>query len=149
MASTSYADVAVRNIRAWRARQKLDQADVVERMRNLGFKNWHRQTLSRIEQGERRVTVEELLGLSYALDVTMPRLLEPQPDDQRISLPGGMRLPARSVQLLVAGTHPRTFAWKGNVPVLREVVAGWAGDPDMPGELKDALKAADYERDER
>jgi transcriptional regulator with XRE-family HTH domain len=133
MAPTSYADVVLRNIRAWRARQKLGQADVVERMRALGFTNWHRQTLSRIEQGERRITVEEILGLAYALDVTVRRLLEPQPDDQRIDLPGGKSVEVQSVRLLVAGTHPHTFVWQGNVPVPREVT-GWWGDGDHPPE---------------
>lgn len=148
MASTSYADVVMRNIRAWRARQKLDQADVVERMRALGFKNWHRQTLSRIEQGERRITVEELVGLAIALDVTMHQLLGPQPNDKQIELPNGEPVSVRAVRLLVTGTNPHTFVWKDNVPAQRKVTAGWAGDPDMPGELKDALDAADDKRDE-
>jgi transcriptional regulator with XRE-family HTH domain len=133
MASTSYADVVMRNIRAARARQKLDQADVVERMRALGFRNWHRQTLSRIEQGERRVTFEEALGLAFVLDVTVRQLLEPQPGDQRIELPGGEPVEVRDVRLLVAGTNPHTFIWQGNVPKRREVAGSW-GDGEQPPE---------------
>jgi transcriptional regulator with XRE-family HTH domain len=148
VADASYADVIVRNIRALRARKRLGQGDVVERMRNLGYTTWHRPTLGRVERGERRLFAEELLGLAAALDVTMHQLLEPQPDDQRVEFPGGASVDVQAVRLLVTGTNPHTFVWKDNVPALRQVAAGWAGDPDMPGELKDALGAAGDERDE-
>ena len=148
MADGSFSDVIVRNVRALRARKRLDQGDVVERMQALGFKNWHRPTLGKVERGERRLFAEELLGLAYVLDVTMHQLLEPQPDDEQIELPGGEPVGVRSVRLLVTGTNPHTFVWQDNVPVPREVIAGWAGDPDMPAELKDALDATDDEQAE-
>ena len=43
------------NIRATRARKKLDQADVSERMRKLGYTSWHRQTLGKVDRGERKL----------------------------------------------------------------------------------------------
>src|SRR5437016_5771650 len=47
MAPASYSDVILENIRAVRARRQLDQADVSERMRALGYTSWHRQTLGK------------------------------------------------------------------------------------------------------
>lgn len=64
------------NIRAERARAGIGQADVVERMRNLGYTNWHRQTMGKVEQGERRVLAEEILGLAVCLGTTVPKLFD-------------------------------------------------------------------------
>src|SRR5689334_22593535 len=72
----------MRNLRAVRVRKKLEQRDLVERMRLLGFENWHRQTLSRIEQGHRNLLAAELLGLAYALETSIEVLLAPAVDER-------------------------------------------------------------------
>jgi transcriptional regulator with XRE-family HTH domain len=138
VALPSYAAVIVRNLRAVRARKGLEQRDLVERMRALGFTNWHRQTLSRIEQGQRNLLAGELLGLVVALEVTMPRLLEPQPDDKLAAFPDDKPLPVRYLQWLVwgEGTARSLIIWQGNVPVRREVTASW-GNGDQPPEEDD------------
>lgn len=90
MAQASFSDVIVRNIRTLRARKGLDQGDVVERMRNLGFTNWHRQTMSKIELGQRRVTMEELLGLVLVFETSWGSLMFPAAGELRLAtLPGG------------------------------------------------------------
>src|SRR5436190_22083311 len=82
MADARYADVIVRNIRAVRARKGLDQGNVVARMHALGFTNWHRQTLGKIERGERRLFTEEMLGLAYALETSIEALMAPATDER-------------------------------------------------------------------
>jgi len=86
----SFSDVIVSNIKSLRARRGLDQDDVVKAMRELGFTNWHRQTMSKIELGQRRVTLEELLGLVLVFKASWGSLLFPAAGEMRIvSLPNG------------------------------------------------------------
>ena len=63
-----YASQLASNLRAARGAANLSQSDVGERMRALGFTAWLRSTVSLAEQGKRRVTAEELLGLALALE---------------------------------------------------------------------------------
>ena len=119
MAQPSFAELVVRNIRAERGRRGLDQVDVVERMRALGFSSWHRQTMSRIEQGNRRISPEELLGLSLALETELATLLFPAPGDRRlVSLPGGQLviLPFRHE---MPEAPEKSVLWEGNTPRFR------------------------------
>jgi 8-oxo-dGTP diphosphatase len=126
MAPPNYAELVVRNIRAERGRRRLDQADVVERMRALGFTSWHRQTISRIENGSRRVFPDELLGLSLALETEMATLLFPAPGDERlVSLPGGElvvlplrhEMPAGPAESAETPAGPaKNILWEGNTP---------------------------------
>jgi len=113
----TYAEVLTRNIRAARSRTGLDQADVVERMRALGYGTWHRQTMGKVERTERRVTTEEILGLSLALETSIVALLAPSPDDKSIELPGGQPIEILSVQRLINGFNDNAVGWKGNTPV--------------------------------
>jgi transcriptional regulator with XRE-family HTH domain len=71
----NYSEAIIGNIRAERARKAVTQADVVTGMRALGFTNWHRQTMARIELGERRLLAEEVLGLAEVLHVPAVKLL--------------------------------------------------------------------------
>jgi transcriptional regulator with XRE-family HTH domain len=112
MAQSSYADVIVRNLLARRAWLKLGQADIVARMRGLGFTNWHRQTLSRVEQGDRRLVAEELLGLSLALETTISKLMSTEEEDA-VELPSGMAISSR--RLLI---NEPSIEWHGNKPEL-------------------------------
>jgi transcriptional regulator with XRE-family HTH domain len=90
MADATFSDLIVRNIRTLRTRNDLDQGDVVEEMRKLGFANWHRQTLSKIERGDRRVTLEELLGLIVVFKASWGSLLFPAAGEYRaVTLPSG------------------------------------------------------------
>lgn len=86
----SFSDVIVQNIRTLRARKGLDQSDVVDEMRKLGFSNWHRQTMSKIELGQRRVALEELLGLIVVFKTSWGSLLFPAAGEMRlVTLPSG------------------------------------------------------------
>ena len=72
-------DLVARNIAAERTRCSLSQADLATRMSDLGFR-WVRQTVTEAERpGGRKITVEELIGLTVALSVSADLLLNRPP----------------------------------------------------------------------
>jgi transcriptional regulator with XRE-family HTH domain len=85
-----YRDLVARNIAAERERRSLSQADLATQMSGLGFR-WVRQTVTEAERpGGRRITVEELVGLTVALGVPIDVLLLPPPGSPPVAaLPGG------------------------------------------------------------
>jgi transcriptional regulator with XRE-family HTH domain len=89
-----YLELVARNLRVARAAAspKLSQADVAERMRELGFREWRRQTVGNTESGKRRLTVEEVLGLCVALVRSPSALLLPLEGREYVSLPGGQQV---------------------------------------------------------
>jgi transcriptional regulator with XRE-family HTH domain len=131
MAPASYSDAVLENIRATRARKRLDQGDVVERMQNLGFANWHRPTLGKVERGERRLFATEILGLALALGTNISVLLAGPLDD--VVEFGDIQLSGRDVTGLASGRNSREILWNGNVPQRREVTGSW-GDGEQPPE---------------
>jgi transcriptional regulator with XRE-family HTH domain len=113
MARLTYDAVLAGNIRATRGRKKLDQADIVERMRYLGFTTWHRQTMGKVERGERRVTAEEIFGLALALETTIQALMTANGQDDDVYLPSGQPIGAVSVERLVGrlAVNDRSVQW--------------------------------------
>jgi hypothetical protein len=85
-----YRDLVARNVAAERERRSLSQADLAVRMSDLGFR-WVRQTVTEAERpGGRKITVEELIGLSLALSVPVDVLIFPPPGSPPVAaLPGG------------------------------------------------------------
>jgi transcriptional regulator with XRE-family HTH domain len=125
--STSYGAVISGNIVALRARARMKQSSLAARMRALGHP-WYPQTVGEIENGRRRVTAEEILGLALALGTTAINLLTPGPDDPLVQLLSGDELPASSViRVIISG---------GMSPGLRPVV--WSDDdkPDFRPEIR-------------
>jgi hypothetical protein len=88
-------------------------------MRSLGF-DWHQQTVANVETGKRRVTAEELLFLSYALETTVAAVATPANHGQIIELPTGVYIAAASVQRSIAGIRDDAIQWNGNDPVFAE-----------------------------
>ena len=103
----AYGEVLARNVRGQRTRKGIGQKSLAARMRALGYTAWFTQTVGKAERGERRITSEEVLGLAYALEVTVRQLLAPQPDDKRIQLPSGDSVDVLSVQRMLAGENRR------------------------------------------
>jgi transcriptional regulator with XRE-family HTH domain len=67
---------AARKDRSWR------QADLVERLHELGFTQWRQSKVAKIENGEtKRLTLEDTLALALALGVQLPFLLTPAEGD--------------------------------------------------------------------
>src|SRR6266516_2930725 len=121
----AYDEVLARNARAYRSRKGIGQERLAARMRALGYTAFLRQTVSKVEKGERRLSAAEVLGLALALEIRMSQLLEPQAGDNQIELPNGEPLSERTVRLLVAEVNDHAIYWKDDVPVMRRTVAGW------------------------
>ena len=66
--------ILAKNVRLIRRVLDLSQGDLAERMTKYG---WHRQTVGELERGRRKVYVDELLGLTVALDSPLTMLLDP------------------------------------------------------------------------
>jgi transcriptional regulator with XRE-family HTH domain len=64
------------NIREERGRQKLSQGELARRMAERGFP-YYQQTIRRIEEGRRKVSVGEAKALADILETTMERLTWP------------------------------------------------------------------------
>jgi len=61
--------VAAANVRAERARRKWRQKDLADRL------GWSVDTLSNLETGQRRVTLDDLVPLCTAFEITIHQLL--------------------------------------------------------------------------
>jgi hypothetical protein len=137
MAPTSYAEVVTRNIRAARSRQGLAPANVVARMRALGYETWHRQTMGKVERGERRVTAEEVFALSLALETTIAALMEPKEEDKVIDLPSGGALAVEVVRFSAAGKILHgAVQWDGDQPMFSAAVY-------LPDTVDEIVRVAD------
>jgi transcriptional regulator with XRE-family HTH domain len=107
----AYGEVLARNVRGLRSRKGIGQKSLATRMRALGYTAWFTQTVGKAERGERRITSEEVLGLAYALEVTVRQLLSPQPDDKRVQLPNGESVEVLSVQRMLSGSNDGAITW--------------------------------------
>lgn len=116
------SEILARNIAAARVRRGLNQASLAARMQGLGYR-WLRQTVSEVEADRRRVTLEEIVGLAYALSTSVRALARPTDDDKLVALPSGAVVAAASVQQLVDGTNDNAVAWDGNTPAVAPPVA--------------------------
>lgn len=123
-----YGEVIAANIRATRARKRLLQADVVDRMRALGYTDWHRQTLGKVERGERRLTAEELPALAWSLETNISVLLGVTDTDTVVF--GGGEVAGRDLTMLALGRNNGVVRFDGNKPVFGKGVSSWRGEPE-------------------
>jgi transcriptional regulator with XRE-family HTH domain len=89
-------------------------------MRWLGYTYWTRQTLSKVERGNRRVLADEIPGLALALETSIGRLTAPVDEDGAVSLYGdGPPIPALLLRLSAVGKIPvGAIRWDGDELVL-------------------------------
>lgn len=113
VAADSYDGVLAANLRAARARAGLDQAVVVERMRALGYTTWHRQTMGKIERGDRRLLAAEVMALAWALGVTIFELMKPAESAGLVEFPSGSRIGAHSVAASLGAYNDGAVRWNG------------------------------------
>ncbi len=113
--TTTYSAALGQNVRAIRARLGIKQSQCAARMRALGF-DWHQQTVGNVERAARRLTAEEILGLSFVLECTFPDLLAPGADVGTVVLPSGEELPALSVKRLAAAVNDGAVRWPAISP---------------------------------
>jgi transcriptional regulator with XRE-family HTH domain len=132
MAPDTARQMLAGNIGAAMGRTRLTQTDLAERMKQLGYEKWSRQTVAEIVSGNRRVLAEELFGLALCLDAAVDRLMRPLWEQEDIELTSGFALPALAVGQLVGGgdfgdepaervarlrEFRRGIRWDGNVLV--------------------------------
>src|SRR6516225_8155876 len=67
------------NIREERERQKLSQGELARRMADRGFP-FYQQTIRRIEEGRRKVSVGEAKAIAEILDTTVDQLTASVPE---------------------------------------------------------------------
>jgi transcriptional regulator with XRE-family HTH domain len=133
VADASYAVLIARNLHAVRVRRGLEQRDLVERMRQLGFGNWHRQTLSRIEQGQRNLLAQELLSLAYALDTSIDVLLAPAADERGFIALGDGAVHVQHAAARVRGVNDDAIRWDGNKAVFMTRLGGFGEEAERLG----------------
>jgi transcriptional regulator with XRE-family HTH domain len=112
----SYHDVLARNLRGFRSRRGVGQELLAAKMRALGFTAWRSSTVAKAEQGQRRITAEEVFGLADALGVTMRQLLAPQPDDKLVEFPSGDAVEVLHVIRLLEGSTDNAVEWDRDKP---------------------------------
>lgn len=97
-------------------RRNLKRTDLAERMKNLGYPKWSRQTVAEVVDGRRRILAAELYPLSFALEMPLPALVMPwtEAGPAEFELPSGVRLryvvetrPQRSYEALWDGNTPK------------------------------------------
>lgn len=99
-----------RNIAGARNELGLDQKQLAARMRALGWK-WVRQTVGEAENGRRRLTTDEIVGLSIALETTIATLLSPPDRAVGVGLPSGGWVSAELVRASIRGDMSASFRW--------------------------------------
>ena len=124
-----YDEVLARNIRAARSRKGIGQERLAARMRALGFTAWLRQTVSKAEKNERRLTAAEVVGLAYCLETSIAALLAPALEDRMVEFPSGAAVAAALVAGSVRGIPDESVAWQNDVPVFAAV--SWPAGLDM------------------
>lgn len=148
--TATYGEVLARNIRAARSRAGLQQEPLAARMRALGYSAWLRQTVANVEKARRRVTAEEILGLSLALQTTMAALMAPDDDDKTVDLPSGHVMSAAFTQLSAYGFHADSAAvtWESDSPVfpqLGSVQPSWQAAPSPMPAIQRARRTLAWE----
>jgi transcriptional regulator with XRE-family HTH domain len=72
------SDAVAEKVRGYRLLGRMKQDDVAEKMRELRHP-WTQATVSQVERGQRNLTVDELVGLSIVLELSLNELLDPVP----------------------------------------------------------------------
>jgi hypothetical protein len=113
----TYASAIVANIERARGKLRLSQKALGSRMKALGF-SWRQQIVNAVETGERRLQVDELLGLTLALETTLQELLSPSESDREtlVALPSGETVSADYVTRLVYGQDSGAITWTDDKP---------------------------------
>ena len=140
---TTPTTILAGNIAAARVRRRLQQSDLADRMRALGWK-WVRQTVGEVENNNRRLTAEEIFGLAIALEVTIPQLMAPSDPDGIVEFPNGKFIHSSSFERLAGrGLNDHAVQWPdgGNSPMFLAYTARPTRDPFDRGLFGPAMAA--------
>jgi transcriptional regulator with XRE-family HTH domain len=112
---TTPEDILAETIRSAMGRRNLSRTDLAERMNNLGYPKWSRQTVTEVVEGNRRILAVELYPLSFALEMPLPALVMPwtEAGPAEIELPSGVRV---RYSVVTRAASPYGALWDGNRP---------------------------------
>jgi transcriptional regulator with XRE-family HTH domain len=97
--------VIAERVKDIRRRRKMTAARLGEEMTKAGIP-WDRSIVANLESGRRKsVSVEELLGLAYVLDVAPIHLIVPLDEGRYAVTPGGHTARNHQVRAWIRGTH--------------------------------------------
>ena len=99
------SEVLAREIRRWRAERKLSAQDLANRLAELGS-DLNRRVISKIEKGERGVSIDEWLQLAHALAVPPPLLLLDLESGADVAVAPRATLHPWIVWEWITGAHP-------------------------------------------
>lgn len=99
------SEVLAREIRRWRTERKLSAQDLANRLAELGS-DLNRRVLSKIENGERGVSLDEWLQIAHALAVPPPLLLLDLTGGQDVALAPDVALHPFALWEWVTGEQP-------------------------------------------
>ena len=99
------SDVLARQVRHWRNERRLSTQDLSNRLTELGTTKLNRRVISKIESGERGVTIDEWLQLAHALAVPPPLLLMDLDSGASVSIAPKVTLHPWIVWGWIAGEH--------------------------------------------
>jgi 8-oxo-dGTP diphosphatase len=113
----AYSASVGQTARAVRSKRHLSQEQVAARMRALGFTGWLRQTVGQVERGKRRLIVDEVLALSFALEASVAELLMPSNGGEWVTFPNGRVVSVAIVRHSIRGNRAAGARWSGDTPV--------------------------------
>lgn len=148
------AQVLAANLRGFRRVRDMSQDELAERMTILGH-GWMRATVSEVERGGRKVSIDELLSLALVLSATIGDLLDPLGVERRFTDATKRldmeveALPPRMASAWVRGALILALTRRGEQGPWRVQLEGAAQLPDPEEELQEAAKAARAELEER
>jgi 8-oxo-dGTP diphosphatase len=144
----AFSVIVGRSVRAARTVRGLGQEQVAARMRALGFTAWLRQTVGQVERGKRRLVVDEVLALSFALQTTIAELIMPAADEETVDLPNGQAVSVALIRHSIRGTRATDVRWAGDQLVLPTAGAPFRSTPASAerDESQDEFRAAVLQR---
>lgn len=149
----AFSVIVGRSVRSARTARDLSQEQVAERMRALGFTGWLRQTVGQVERGRRRLIVDEVLALSFAVETTVAELIMPAADEEVVELPSGQAVSVAVIRHSIRGNRAAEARWRGDTLILPppgEPFASEAGPEVRLSALAARLEAVERQlREER
>ena len=138
---TTLGAILAGNVAAARVRRRLQQQDLADRMRALGWK-WVRQTVGEVENNRRRLSAEEIYGLAEALEVSIPVLMTPSDPDGFVVFPNGKYIHNISLERLAGrGVNDHAVQWQDDgTPMFAAYLGRPVDDPFGP-EMRPAMAA--------
>jgi transcriptional regulator with XRE-family HTH domain len=125
----AFSVIVGRSVRSARVARDLSQEQVAARMRALGFTGWLRQTVGQVERGRRRLIVDEVLALSFAVETSIAELIMPAADEEVVDLPSGQGVSVAVIRHSIRGNRAAGVRWIGDTLALPPTGEPFASEP--------------------